>query len=344
MKLLSRTKWKFSLVVSALTAFNWSQSAADAEPCIVPPENMDQVRVYLEDVSYELDQVIARIVAAGDLEGAKVLLTQDGVQRAIGTLAPSGGYSAALCELPLPRRNRWNGDWGTVEVEGYGQACPLDLRDFVPFFDAIQAFAASDHSPPPRENHYIVFYGSSSMRLWETLQADFAPLPVLNRGFGGSTAPQARFFAETVLTPLRPRIVVLYEGDNDLTQVDAPRLLASYRQLLDEIRHLLPDTTIVLLPVKPSPLRLQQDLMAEILRANAGIAAMASDKDDIHFVDTAAALLDENGKLRESAFAEDLLHLNLEGYAIWTSVLRPVLEKLSARSDASTDENLNLKN
>ena len=49
----------------------------------------------------------------------------------------------------------------------------------------LAAFAAADdkHAPPPGG---VRFVGSSSIRLWNGLESDFAALPwVINRGFGG---------------------------------------------------------------------------------------------------------------------------------------------------------------
>src|SRR3546814_9950409 len=45
-------------------------------------------------------------------------------------------------------------------------------------------FAAQDARQPPPA-HPVVFTGSSSVRMWTSLAADFPRHPVLNRGFGG---------------------------------------------------------------------------------------------------------------------------------------------------------------
>ncbi|HXL86565.1 MAG TPA: hypothetical protein VN927_05115, partial [Gemmatimonadaceae bacterium] len=48
----------------------------------------------------------------------------------------------------------------------------------------IARFEAQDRANPPRPGS-IVFVGSSSIRMWATLDRDFPGVPVLNRGFGG---------------------------------------------------------------------------------------------------------------------------------------------------------------
>ena len=79
----------------------------------------------------------------------------------------------------------------------------------------IARFEAQDRANPPRPGS-IVFVGSSSIRMWATLDRDFPGLPVLNRGFGGSEAGDVAQFADRIVVPYKPPVVVFYAGDNDL--------------------------------------------------------------------------------------------------------------------------------
>ena len=56
----------------------------------------------------------------------------------------------------------------------------------------MQRFAALDAASPPLR-HGVLFVGSSSIRLWETLAAEFPGVPVINRGFGGSELRDSTF-------------------------------------------------------------------------------------------------------------------------------------------------------
>jgi hypothetical protein len=79
----------------------------------------------------------------------------------------------------------------------------------------IARYEAADRlHPAPRGG--VVFTGSSTIRLWKTLAKDMAPLPVLNRGFGGAHLAHVTRFAPRIVLPYAPREVVLYCGDNDL--------------------------------------------------------------------------------------------------------------------------------
>ena len=76
-------------------------------------------------------------------------------------------------------------------------------------------FASADQSnPPPRGG--IEFIGSSSIRMWESLAADFPGQPVFNRGFGGSEVRDSTWYADRIVVPYAPCKVFFYAGDNDL--------------------------------------------------------------------------------------------------------------------------------
>src|SRR5262245_57010070 len=82
-----------------------------------------------------------------------------------------------------------------------------------PFANEIQAFEASDKTNPPPQ-HGILFIGSSSIRLWKTLAADFPGRPVINRGFGGSQIIDSVNYFDRLVLPYHPKLIVFYAGGN----------------------------------------------------------------------------------------------------------------------------------
>ena len=42
----------------------------------------------------------------------------------------------------------------------------------------------------------------------------------------------------------------------------------------------------------------------------------------LHFIETAAEFLNEQGKPRDELFVEDRLHLNADGYKLWSSIIK----------------------
>ena len=190
----------------------------------------------------------------------------------------------------------------------------------------IAKFEASDaaHAPPTGA---VVFVGSSSIRLWESLAADFPGVTTINRGFGGSELADSVFYAERIVIPYHPRLVVVYAGENDLADTIAPKspetVLADFRAFRAKIHAALPQAKIIFLSIKESPSRLR--VREQVRAANQLIAADCATDQRCTFVDVATPLLDAAGNYRLELFRADKLHLNPAGYAIWTKVLAPYL-------------------
>ena len=80
---------------------------------------------------------------------------------------------------------------------------------------AIKTFEAADKQRC-RAPGAVLFIGASSIRFWKTLAADFPQYHVLNRGFGGSHIADCTAFADRIVIPYRPSVIVLHAGGNDL--------------------------------------------------------------------------------------------------------------------------------
>lgn len=187
----------------------------------------------------------------------------------------------------------------------------------------IQAFEAEDRRQPPPQDA-VLFVGSSSIRLWETLGQDFPGVPVINRGFGGSEIADVHHFADRIIFPYRPRTIVLYAGDNDLAGGKTPRqVLADYEALVEAIHERLPQARIAFIAIKPSPARWH---LADAVRAaNEAIWRRTTQDDRLAFIDVFSPMLGDDGEPRPELFVEDKLHLSAAGYALWTERVAPFL-------------------
>lgn len=134
----------------------------------------------------------------------------------------------------------------------------------------IDQFTAADAvQPPPAQA--VLFIGSSSIRKWTSLARDFPGVPVINRGFGGSELGDSVFYADRIAIPYRPRLIVVYAGDNDLARGKTPgNVHADFRAFCAKIHAALPQTRILFVAIKPSPAR--EKLKDKILALNALIA------------------------------------------------------------------------
>lgn len=186
----------------------------------------------------------------------------------------------------------------------------------------MQRFAEQDQQqPPPRDA--VLFVGSSSIRLWDTLAQDFAGTPVINRGFGGSEVRDSTWYADRIIYPYQPATVVLYAGDNDLANGRTPEQVGQDTAVfIQRVQKHLPKTRIVIISTKPSPSR--ANLLDAQRLANARVQREAQRRGAV-FVDVFTPMLDAQGQPRESLFIQDRLHMNAAGYAIWKQLLTPYL-------------------
>jgi len=187
----------------------------------------------------------------------------------------------------------------------------------------IDALTHADATHPPAPGG-IVFVGSSSIRLWATLAEDFPGLPVIRRGFGGSELADSVFYADRIVLAYRPRTIVLYAGENDISAGKAPEAVAAdFEAFRAKVFAALPRVRLIYLAMKPSPSRWA--IHEKLARGNALIAAACARDPRCTFVDVWPAMLDTAGQPRHELFREDRLHMNHDGYLIWARLLAPLL-------------------
>ena len=189
--------------------------------------------------------------------------------------------------------------------------------------NAIRAFEEGDraHPPPPGG---VVFLGSSSFRRWD-LEKSFPGRGLINRGFGGSQMADAIRYLDRIVLPLKPRTLLLYEGDNDLASGKTPETVErEFRELASRVHAALPETRIVFVSIKPSIRRWH--LIDAVRDANARVRAMTETNELLEFVDVVAPMLDARGEPRRDLFVADDLHLTAAGYEIWAALVRPHLD------------------
>ncbi len=205
-------------------------------------------------------------------------------------------------------------------AQGNAAASALDP---IRFEAEIRAFEAADRaSPPPLGG--VVFVGSSSIKNWTDVAADFPGVPVLNRGFGGSTLADVVHYADRIVLPYRPRLVVLYAGDNDLVEGRTPeRILGDYRAFVARLRSALPAARVAFVSIKPSPSR--RAYMDRARETNRRIRAEIARDSLQTYVDVFTPMLGATGQPRPELFLADSLHLKRAGYLLWRAVLGQVV-------------------
>ncbi len=187
----------------------------------------------------------------------------------------------------------------------------------------IAAYEAMDKTNrPPRRP--IVFVGSSSIRMWKTLAEDFPRHKVMNRGFGGSHVSDSIAFAERIVTPYKPRMVLMYAGDNDIWAGKTPeQVLNDFKTFVAKVHAADKKTKVAFIAIKPSLKR--WNLVEPIKEANRLIAEYCQSDKRLDYIDIFTPMLGADGKPKPELYVKDGLHMTPAGYAIWTEVLKPYL-------------------
>src|SRR5580692_6370933 len=161
----------------------------------------------------------------------------------------------------------------------------------------------------------IVFYGSSSIRLWKSLQQDFSGYAVLNCGFGGSRLTDCVRYANRIVLPRKPPAIVIYAGDNDLALGIAPEtVFNSFQKLFNIFRSYSPSIPIAFVSVKPSPARLI--FLANILKLNQLVRDFLKTQPETDYIDVFDDMLGQDHKPVLDLFVNDHIHLSSAGYQI----------------------------
>lgn len=188
---------------------------------------------------------------------------------------------------------------------------------------SFHTFQAQDKRNGPVKGG-VLFVGSSSIRMWR-LKSSFPGLPSANRGLGGSRIVHMNRFAERLVFPHDPKVIVFYSGDNDIRAGATPeRVLADYQTFVRMVNARLPETHIVFISIKPSMLMVSR--WAQAREANRLIESFCATDPRLHYVDVASSMLGANGKPRRELFLKDGLHLNAAGYSLWTSSVSPIIQ------------------
>lgn len=202
---------------------------------------------------------------------------------------------------------------------------PVFCQDPKRFQAEIDVFKA-DTTDYTAKGNLILFAGSSSIRMWTDLQADFPGKTVLNRGFGGSVMSDLLYYIDTVIIQYRPVMIFIYEGDNDISSGKKPEeILQSAGKLVDRIRKKLPNSTICFISAKPSILRWK--LKDSYTSLNKQLMDFTQQRSNVFYLDVWGKMLDSGGNLRADLFLDDGLHMNRKGYDIWKEAVSVFLSK-----------------
>ena len=166
----------------------------------------------------------------------------------------------------------------------------------------------------------MIFYGSSSIRLWDTLEEKFKAFKPINLGFGGSTLAACTWYFEDIFEHHRAEAIVIYAGDNDLADGRHPEeVILFLEKLILKIRKRFPNIPVSYISIKPSIARWH--LIKSIHYTNKLAKELEKEYPNYHFIDVYTSMLKEDGKPNPEFYESDGLHLSKKGYDLWNNIL-----------------------
>ncbi len=209
------------------------------------------------------------------------------------------------------------------------ESAPAPVADRFAHWEKEIAGIEAREKDRPAPKGGVLFIGSSSIRMWDSLERDFPGHQVVNHGFGGSQIEDSTHFAARLVFPCAPKVIFLRSGVNDIHAGKTPeRVFADYKAFVAAVHAKLPETRIVFLGLCPTIARRSE--VPDSFRLNAMVRVFAKDNPLLDYVDCEDMTVGADGEPRPELFQPDGLHLSAEGYRLLAARARPYLPPVPA--------------
>jgi lysophospholipase L1-like esterase len=156
-----------------------------------------------------------------------------------------------------------------------------------------------------------------------------APIAVVNRGFGGSTIADLVRYVDHVFYGIKPRAVVVYSGENDVAWTrrdNTQKVLKDLQIFVDLVQTKYGAPPIFFISQKLPPFHRKR--WNRLRQVNELIRNFAVSRSGVTFIDITGAMFEASGEPKRELYGPDGIHMSAKGYAVWTSIIRPYLERL----------------
>jgi lysophospholipase L1-like esterase len=213
-------------------------------------------------------------------------------------------------------------------------SCTTQVKTSSPnvFEKEVIALEAKDKTETYDKNA-VLFIGSSSIRLWKNINTDLAPIPVIQRGFGGANFADVLLYTPRLVYPHDFKAVAVFVA-NDITggkkDKKPEEVEAMFKYFVKQIRKKNSKAPIFFIAITPTPLRWA--VWPAASKANDLIEAYCKSQTDLYFIKTKDAYLDADGQPIKEYFVGDNLHQSSMGMAVWSSIIKKeITEKLQLK-------------
>jgi len=191
------------------------------------------------------------------------------------------------------------------------------------FEKKVLEYEAQDRGTPPPKGA-ILFAGDSQFYRWKTIHEDLAGYTLINRGVDSFQFRDLIHYADRIVIPYAPRLIVLHVGGNDVHNGRTPaQVRDDFRRFVTHVHAKLPGVPIVFSGITPGPGR--WDEAPQRREANRLVREYVATQPELRFVDLWDAMLTPEGQPREDLWVEDRVHPNHAGYLIRVKLTRPLL-------------------
>ena len=147
------------------------------------------------------------------------------------------------------------------------------------------------------------------------------PLKIINRGFGGAHTKHINRHKDKIVFPYEPKAIVFFCGTNDINGWNSPEdVFSEFKNFYFSVRERLPNTIFFTISIQPSPSRFDQ--RQRQIEWNEAVNFLADKEENLVFIDVSPPMLSEDKRPRPELYTKDMLHMNEEGYKIWTKLVR----------------------
>ncbi|MFD0799480.1 SGNH/GDSL hydrolase family protein [Maribacter chungangensis] len=181
------------------------------------------------------------------------------------------------------------------------------------------------------EPNRVVFMGNSITIGWlNSRPMFFKNKPYINRGISGQTTPQMLIRFRQDVIDLKPKVVVILAGTNDIAGNTGP---STIEMIVDNIKNMAElahtnNIKVVLsstLPVYDYPWKPGLEPAQKIIALNALLKEYAKEKGHL-YLDYFSAMADERNGLPKK-YAEDEVHPTIAGYQVMEPLVEAAIKK-----------------